>query len=216
MKWRIHASKGELNKMKDKLLNAFSTESNGEIIRVNFLETDKGLVIDINGKSMDVFINDEEFYSKYDKEEYKYIPSHLRSFVEENICTYGDGLRKEGSDVQCDLLLEGREYFLKIPTKKAKKNNLTLTDWLIDYEQLAEDEKIVDVKIEEQKYEEFLNNIKSYGYQMKVSHSGNDYDNWFNLVVPIGYFNIEKVKICLKLWQDYNQYLIDTYLEGKY
>ena len=94
--------------MKDKLLNTFSTESNGEIIRVNILETDKGIVFDIVGQSMDVFINGEEFYSKYDKEEYKFIPSHLRSFVEENLCSCGDGLRKEGSEVKCDLDLEGR------------------------------------------------------------------------------------------------------------
>ena len=65
-------------------------------------------------------------------------------------------------------------------------------------------------------YEEFLSNVNTYGYQMKVSHVGNDYDNWFNLAVPINDFNLEKVKVCLKLWQDYNQYLIDTYLDGKY
>ena len=200
--------------MKDKLLNTFSTESNGEIIRVNILQTDKGIVFDIVGQSMDVFINGEEFYSKYDKEEYKFIPSHLRSFVEENICSYN--ILKEGSDIQCDLLLEGKEYFLKIPINRSKKNNLTLTDWLIDYKMIANDGKILDKEKERLKYDEFLNNVKTYGYQMKVSHGGNDYDNWFNLEVPINDFNLEKIKKCLKLWQDYNQYLTDTYLDGKY
>ena len=202
--------------MKDKLLNTFSAESNGEIIRVNILQTDKGIVFDIVGNSMDVFINGEEFYSKYDKEEYKFIPSHLRSFVEENLCSCGDGLRKEGSEVKCDLDLEGREYFLTISTKRAKKNNLTLTDWLIDYKVLSDDVKMLDKEKESIIYEEFLSNVNTYGYQMKVSHVGNDYDNWFNLAVPINDFNLEKVKVCLKLWQDYNQYLIDTYLDGKY
>ena len=202
--------------MKDKLLNTFSTESNGEIIRVNILQTDKGIVFDIVGKTMDVFINGEEFYSKYDKEEYKYIPSHLRSFVEENICSCGDGLRKEGSEVKCDLDLKRREYFLTIPTKRAKKNNLTLMDWLIDYKMLADDVKILDKEKERSIYEEFLSNVKTYGYQMKVSHGGNDYDNWFVLSVPINDFDLDKVKKCLKLWQGYNQYLIDTYLDGKY
>jgi len=200
--------------MKDKLLNTFSTESNGEIIRVNILQTDKGIVFDIVGQSMDVFINGEEFYSKYDKEEYKFIPSHLRSFVEENLCSYN--ILKEGSDIQCDLLLEGKEYFLKIPINRSKKNNLTLTDWLIDYKMIANDGKILDKEKERLKYDEFLNNVKTYGYQMKVSHGGNDYDNWFNLEVPINDFNLEKIKKCLKLWQDYNQYLTDTYLDGKY
>jgi len=200
--------------MKDKLLNTFSAESNGEIIRVNILQTDKGIVFDIIGHSMDVFINGEEFYSKYDKEEYKYIPSHLRSFVEENICSYGDGLRKEGSDVQCDLLLEGREYFLKIATKRAKKNNLTLTDWLIDYEMIADDGKEMDIEKEKLKYDEFLSNVKSYGYHMLLSHGGNDYDNWFVLNVPINDFDLERIKKCLKLWQEYNQYLINSYLEN--
>ena len=120
--------------MKDKLLNTFSTENNGEIIRVNILETEKGIVFDIVGKSMDVFINGEEVYSKYDKEEYKYIPSHLRSFVEENICSYGDGIVKDGSEVKCDLLLEGTEYFLIVPTKRAKRNCFTLRNYLISYE----------------------------------------------------------------------------------
>jgi len=202
--------------MKDKLLNTFSTESNGEIIRINILETDKGIVFDIVGKSMDVFINGEEFYSKYDKEEYKYIPSHLRSFVEENICSCGDGLVKEGSEVQCDLLLEGKEYFLKIPTKKAKKNTLTLTDWLINYEMLVDDGKITDKEKEKLKYKEFLDLVKGFGYEMKVSHGGNDYDNWYNLVIPINDFDLDKIKKCLKLWQEYNQYLIDNYLDGKY
>ena len=167
--------------MKDKLLNTFSTESNGEIIRVNILETDKGIVFDIVGQSMDVFINGEEFYSKYDKEEYKFIPSHLRSFVEENLCSCGDGLRKEGSEVKCDLDLEGREYFLTISTKRAKKNNLTLTDWLIDYKVLSDDVKMLDKEKESIIYEEFLSNVNTYGYQMKVSHGGNDYDNWISI-----------------------------------
>jgi len=202
--------------MKDKLLNTFSTESNGEIIRVNILETDKGVVFDIIGKSMDVFINGEEFYSKYDKEEYKYIPSHLRSFVEENLCSCGDGLVKEGSEVKCDLDLEGREYFLTIPTKRAKKNNLTLNDWLIDYEMLADDDKIANKEKEKLKYDEFLNSVKENGYEMRLGSGGNDYDNWFVLSVPINDFDLEKVKKCLKLWQDYNQYLIDTYLDGRY
>jgi len=202
--------------MKDKLLNTFSAESNGEIIRVNFLQTDKGIVVDINGESMDVFINGEEFYSKYDREEYKYVPAHLRNFIEENICHYGDGLRKEGSYIQCDILLEGKEYFLKIPTKRAKKNNLTLTDWLIDYKMIGDDGIKIDLEKEKLKYKEFLNSIENYGYQMEVSHGGNDYDNWFNLTIPINDFDIVKVKACLKLWQSYNQYLIDTYLGGKY
>jgi len=202
--------------MKDKLLNTFSTESNGEIIRVNILETDKGIVFDIVGESMDVFINGEEFYSKYDKEEYKYIPSHLRSFVEENICSWGDGLRKEGSEVKCDLDLEGREYFLIIPTKRAKKNHLTFIDWLIDYKLLIEDGKELDAEKEKLKYEEFLNSVKNHGYQMLLSHGGNAYDNWFDLSVPINDFDLERVKKCLKLWQDYNQYLINTYLDEKY
>ena len=202
--------------MKDKLLNTFSTESNGEIIRINILETDKGIVFDIVGKSMDVFINGEEFYSKYDKEEYKYIPSHLRSFVEENLCSWGDWLVKEGSEIKCDLNLEGREYFLTIPTKRAKKNNLTLNDWLIDYEMLADDDKITDKEKEKLKYDEFLNGVKIYGYEMKASHSGNDYDNWYNLIIPINDFDLAKIKKCLKLWQEYNQYLIDTYLGGRY
>jgi len=202
--------------MKDKLLNTFSTESNGEIIRINILETDKGIIFDIVGKSMDVFINGEEFYSKYDKEEYKYIPSHLRSFVEENLCSWGDWLVKEGSEIKCDLNLEGREYFLTIPTKRAKKNNLTLNDWLIDYEMLADDDKITDKEKEKLKYDEFLNGVKIYGYEMKASHSGNDYDNWYNLIIPINDFDLAKIKKCLKLWQEYNQYLIDTYLGGRY
>ena len=51
---------------------------------------------------------------------------------------------------------------------------------------------------------------------MRLGSGGNDYDNWFLLSIPINDFDLEKVKICLKLWQGYNQYLIDTYLDGKY
>jgi len=202
--------------MKDKLLNTFSTESNGEIIRVNILETEKGIVFDIVGQSMDVFINGEEFYSKFDKEEYKFIPSHLRSFVEENLCSYSDGIEKDGSEVKCDILLEGNEYMLLIPTKRAKKNYFTLRNWLVSYEMLIDDGKISNTEIEKLNYNEFLNNVKDYGYQMKISHGGNDYDNWFDLAIPINDFDLDKVKKCLKLWQDYNQYLIDTYLDGRY
>jgi len=201
--------------MKDKLLNTFSVESNGEIIRVNFLETEKGIVLDINGTTMDVFINGEEIYSKYDKEEYKYIPSHLRGFIEENLSDYGDGLRKDGSEIKCDLSLEGREYFMILPTKRAKKNYFTLRDWLICYE-LLEDKDGFDKIKEKQKYNEFLNSIKSYGYNIQLSHGGNDYDNWFDLVIPINDFDLERIKKCLKLWQEYNDYLIDTYLDGTY
>lgn len=202
--------------MKDKLLNSFSTESNGEIINVDVVETDKGIIINIFGTTMDVLINGEEFYSKYDQEEYRYIPSQLRSFVEENICSYGDGLRKDDSDVVCDLTLEDRDYYMMIPTKRSKNNNLRLRDWLIDYNLLVEDGKITDKNLETMKYNEFLNSIKNYGYKIQISHSGDSYDNWVDLIIPINDFNIEKIKTCLKLWQNYNEYLVNTYLNGKY
>ena len=81
---------------------------------------------------------------------------------------------------------------------------------------LADDDKITDKEKEKLKYDEFLNGVKIYGYEMKASHSGNDYDNWYNLIIPINDFDLAKIKKCLKLWQEYNQYLIDTYLGGRY
>ena len=210
--------KGENINMKDKMLNTFSVESNGETIKVDILKNDKGILIKIDGKTMDVFINGEEFYSKYDKEEYKYIPTHLRNFVEENLCDYGDGIRKDKSEINCDLILEGKEYFMVIPTKRSNKNYFLLRDWLIDYQMLADDGKEMNLDKEKIKYEEFLSNIKSHGYEMKFSHGGNDYDNWFDLVININInnFDFERIKTCINLWQDYNQYLTNTYLNGRY
>jgi len=196
-----------------KLLNTFSKESNDEIIKVDILEADKGIVININGTTMDVFINSEEFYSKFDREEYKYIPSHLRSFIEKHLCNYSDEIIKDKSEIKCDLTIEGEDYFCIIPTKRAKKDYFVLRNYLIDYKQLGEDSNIkIDMKEESIKYQEFLNKINSIGYKMQLSHNGNEYDNYFDLAIPINNFNLERVKYCVKLWQEYNKYLINTYL----
>ena len=77
--------------IKGKILNTFSVESNGENIITNIIQTDKGIKIDIKGTTMDIIVNDETIYSKYDKEEYKYIPVNMRDFISKNLCEWGDG-----------------------------------------------------------------------------------------------------------------------------
>jgi len=191
--------------MKDKLLNTFSNESNGEIIRVNFLETEKGLVIDINGNSMDVFINGENFFSKYDKEEYKYIPNHIRNFVSSRLPSYSD-IKKEAGHIECDLSIEGRDYFTKISTQRAKDNNIVFVEYLSEYELVEEntDKKIPKAK---ETYNQLLKDIENIGYKLESSHAGNDDYSWYQLIVPINKFEETRVIECIKLWEQYNKWL---------
>ena len=191
--------------MKDKKLNTYAVESNGEVVTINVIETEKGVVVDIDGKTMDIFINGENFYSKYDKEEYKYIPVQLRDFVNRRLPDYSD-IEKEKSCIKCDLNIEGKDYFTKISTQRAKDNTITFTDALTDYE-LVKDELDIELSDAIDKYNKLLNGIKSFGYKLELSHGGNDNYQWYSLIIPINKFDENKVIECVKLWNEYNNYL---------
>ena len=122
--------------MKDKILNTFSTQSNGEMIEVNTIQTDKSILVQINGTTMDIMVNDEEIYSKFDNPEYKNIPSSLRGFIEKNLCSWGDGIRTEKGKVNVDIEIGGNEYWIQIPTNRAKCKDIFMSDWLESYEKI--------------------------------------------------------------------------------
>ncbi|MET3508272.1 hypothetical protein [Halalkalibacter oceani] len=194
-----------------KVLKVDKYSSNGEEVELKVSETEKGLQIDINGLTMDVLVNGDIFYSKFDKEEYKYIPPLLRGYVEEHLCTYSDGIYKEKGKVNMDLLIRGREYFVQIPTKRAKNNTITFTDYLNSYEKIQD---YLNSQIEgaEKRYKNLLRDIETIGYKLGISHDGNEYDDWYSLYVPIDQFSEDKINQCLELWDQYNEEL-EKYIE---
>lgn len=193
-----------------KMLNRFSVQSNGEDIIIAVHESEKGIRVEILGTSMDVFINGEEFYSKYDKEEYKYIPSNLRGFISKYFCDYSE-LKKEDGCVTCDISLEGKDYFVKISTKRAKDNSIIFVNDLENYE-LVNEYKDVRIPNAKENFEKLIKQVKEIGYSLGYSHSGNETYDWYQLIVPIDKFDEKKVLECVKLWQSYNE-TFDKYIK---
>jgi hypothetical protein len=191
--------------MKDKVLNKFSVESNGETIEISTIQTDKGIIVSVNGTTMDIIVNDEVIYSKFDKPEYKDIPVNLRLFIEKNLCEWGNGISKEDGKICCDIACEGEEYWVRMPTNRAKKKDILISNWLNEYEKIGEyDIEIPDAK---ENYEKLIKDIKSIGYEFRFAWDGNEYDSGYELVVPVNEFNETKVIECFKLWSNYNAHL---------
>lgn len=188
--------------MKDKILNKFSVESNGETIEVITIQTDKGITVNIIGTTMDVFINNDEVYSKYDNPEYKNIPSILRPFIEKNlmgeICT-------EKGKVECAVYCKGDEYYVSMPTNRAKKKDISFYNWLESYEKIQGYD--VEIPNAQKNFDKLIEDIKNIGYIFKFAWDGNEYDNTFELLVPINEFDEDRVYQCFKLWKDYNKEL---------
>ena len=191
--------------MKDKILNTFSVESNGETIKIDTIQTDKGIVVSINGTTMDILVNSEEIYSKFDKPEYKDIPSSLRGFVEKYLCDWGDGIKIEKGKVNCDIQDKGTEYWMQIPTNRAKCKDIYLSNWLEIYDRI--EDCGVEIPNAKENYEKLISDIKTIGYNFEFAFGGNEYDDSYKLVIPINEFDEKKVFQCFKLWEDYNSYL---------
>lgn len=195
--------------MKDRILNRFETENNGEKVVVLTIQTDKGIIVKIKGDSMDVQVNDDIIYSKFDKEEYKYIPVELRGFVKEHLCEWQEDIVIKDGKVEMNLYIEGQENYTTIPTNRAKSNNIEFHNWLESYEKI----RYYDIEIPnaEENYQKLINDIKNIGYDFKFAYDGNEYDNTYKLIVPIKEFNKEKIYKCMNIWNEYNKYL-DKYI----
>jgi hypothetical protein len=164
--------------MKDKILNRFETENNGEKVVVLTVQTDKGVLVKIKGNSMDVQVNDDILYSPYDKEEYKYIPVELRDFVKEHLCEWENDITVKTGKVEMNLYIQGEENYTTIPTNRAKSKDVEFHNWLESYEKIRDYE--VEIPNAEEKYERLINDIKEIGYDFQFAYDGNEYDNTIN------------------------------------
>jgi hypothetical protein len=183
-------------------------ESNGEIIKLQVTQTDKGISVDIEGKTMDVYINGEEYYSKFDNPLYAHIPTNLRSFVEKN--NGSNKMEKHTGFIRTYLQLGKEEYSVEIPTKRAKSNDIIIRNSLYSYEEISEE--IKEVPYGRENFEMFLDHVKLFGYNFVFSHSAQDYYNYWQLLVPINLFDESKVNNCIELWEEYNDKL-EKYLD---
>jgi hypothetical protein len=192
-----------------KVLFSEQFNSNNEQIELDVIQTDKGISININGKTMDVFINGEEYYSKFDSLMYAHIPTQLRDWVEKNMQTGDQEFEKKDGFVKLYLYFNNREYFIKIPTNRAKNNNIYIVGDLYSYSELFEGSKITDANLnrENDKFDNFINKISDFGYKLQFSHNAQDYYNYWQLVVPMDKFNEELIDQCIKIWQNYDDEL---------
>lgn len=184
---------------------SYEVESNNEKIEVEIVETEKGIVVNIKGYTQDVVVNGEIIYSNYDNEHYKFVPVLIRPFIEKHLESFGTDLNKEVTELEIYLCINNREFLCLLPINRAKSDYMLLRDWLLDY-------SLMDLNDElkfkaEAMYKELLKDISDYGYTFEMSHGGNDFDTWYELIIPIADFNEEKVLECLTLWDDYNSEL---------
>lgn len=196
--------------MSIKLISTFSADSNGETVNVNVYETEKGITVNIEGTAMDVLINSEEVYSKFDKPEYKKIPSHIRPFVEKHLNNYEDSIRIEDTKVCMSVDIGGTDYNMDIPVNRAKCKDIYISDWLESYDKIIGYD--VEIPNAKENYEKLVKDINDIGYKFEYAWGGNEYDDIFKLVVPINKFDELKINECVILWKAYNKYL-DKYIK---
>lgn len=195
-----------------KILNTFSVENNNDKITVEVVETEKGIGVLINGKTMDVSVNEQLIYSKYDKEEYKYIIPSLRDFVSKYICTWGDGIEIKEDNVLCDLLINGVECWINMPHNRASRDTVSIYNSLFSYEKIKDELSDPKMLNGEKILTELINSINEIGYDFKFAWGGDEYDDTYGLVIPINDFNEEKILKCMNLWEDYNNKLSNLFL----
>lgn len=196
--------------MKEKLLD-YEVESNGETIKINVVQTEKGVEINILGNTPDVIVNDIVVYSEYEEEEYKYIPPYLRPFIKKYSYDWV-GVNVKEAELGVELCIEGTSFLAMLPIRKEKNSELRLRDWIIEYS-IIEDKMGITVENGKEKFGKFLKAVKELGCDIRYSHGGNDYDNWYDLVVPMKESVKEETIVeCVKLWNEYNQSLLKTYL----
>lgn len=192
--------------MKEKILNKISIDDKGKEINIEVFKTEKGIVIKINGNEMDVFVNNEVVYSLYEKEEFKYVPRELRSFVDKYITTYSDGITKKGGKVFCQICLNSEDYYLIMPTNRAKSKNVQI-EFILYEKKLIEENLGINIKkyIDyDTRLKEIKDVIKRNGYELKYSTSGNEYDNYYCVEIPISDFNEEKILDCFSYIKKFN------------
>lgn len=192
----------------NKILLTQNYESNGETINLQVIQTNKGIQFNINGKTMDVFINGEEYYSKFNNPMYAYIPTQLRNWVEKNMQTGNQEFEKKDGFIKFYLYFNNREYFIKVPTNRAKNNNIYIVGDLYSFEELFEDGKNINLDNEKEKFYNLVRKIYDLsGYRLQFSHNAQDYYNYWQLIVPMDKFNEEYIEQCIKIWKNYDDEL---------
>lgn len=191
--------------MKDKILNSFSVNEDNEDIKVEVIKTEKGIVININGSTVDVKVNGDLIYSKFDNENYKYIPVNMRSFVEKNLCEWENDIVVEAKEVKCNIEFNGSEYYCILPKNKAKGNIVYFVNWLNSYKKISGYE--VEIPNAEENFNKLIESIREVGYDLVYKWDGNEYDDSWGLKLSINDFSEKKVFQCFKLWEDYNNEL---------
>jgi len=171
-----------------KELNRFTTESNGETIEVITYESPKGIVVHVNGQSMDVVLNNEVLYSKYDDENYKYIMPQFREFVETHDPS---DFQVNKSNIGTTLLILGYEFLTQISL-----NSLVVPEKLdiTDEEVSTLTERINELKALAERF----------NYSFVISHDGNEYDEFYALTVPFEIFNKENIYAFIEAWNKYD------------
>lgn len=195
--------------MKDRLLNKYQIESNGELITVETIETEKGIKVNIVGNTMDVIVNNDILYSKFDNEDYKYIPVNIREFVEKNLCSWSDGIVVKDEIVKCEVEINGEAYDIEIPKNTAKNKIMYINNWLNSYDKISEYDVDIDVSKARERFDKLLIDIKGVGYELVFRWDGNEYDDIYGLKLNINDFNEDKVLECMELWEGYDSELAE-------
>lgn len=188
--------------MEKKIINSFKTESNNEEIIVNVIQSDKGIIVNITGNTMDVIVNDDLLYSKFDKEEYKYIPVNLRSFIADNLCSWGDGIIIKDDKIECILEFNCEEYYVEIPKNRAKNKTIYINNWLNSYKKIYEHG--IEIPNGEENLEKLISQIKDKNCDFVYRWDCNEYDDTWGLKIDINKFDENKVIECITIWTEYN------------
>lgn len=188
--------------MEESIINSFKTKSSNEEIMINVIRSDKGISVNIEGNTMDVVVNGDLLYSKFDKEEYKYIPVNLRNFIANNLCSWEDDIRLKDTVVECTLEFDCKEYCVQIPKNRAKSKTMYISNWLNSYEKIANyNVEIINGK---ENFEQLISKMKNIGYDFVYRWDGNEYEDTWGLKIDINDFNENKVMECIKSWNEYN------------
>lgn len=196
-----------------KEINHYVIESKDSKTTIYLKETDNGFTIKVVGEEPEVEVNGITVFSR---DKYKLIPENLRKFIRKFQCEWGLDIERDDVETKVDVEIEGRSFLAIIPSDVYKSYEMLLRDWIIEYYTL-EDYLSIEVENGKENFEAFKKAVKDLGCEIRFSHGGNDYDNWYDLVVRIDEpISEENIVECVKLWNKYNDDLVAKYLNGKY
>lgn len=188
-------------------------EINGITIEVKDGKKSPQILITSTTDDVDVVFNGQTIFSTYEKEEYQYIPKHMRAFIEKHTYSFDPFEMNEAKTLACDISLRGEDITAYFPSNAAKPipfrfNNIPdgkeyANEALFEF---MDEEEIPPVQKEVlTAWETLRTTLESIGYAFQLSHYSEGYFGWWDIVIPSAEWDEEKFFASIEAITAYKQ-----------